>query len=578
MASTMGINITARDNTGKAFNSARKHAEGFKKDLGGIGAVAGGIGLASLVSKVTEFGKSSLDAFGNAASGASALQRQFGGSIEDASRLNAAFEMTGLDAATSQKAMKGLAGQLSIAGQQLDAYQSQQAAAALAHKTFNGRLGASASTFARLGVSIRTAEGGTVDMKTALLDTAEQFKNMPAGADKTALAVKLFGKAGLAMLPFLNKGKAGVEELMKSSDKLGTTLSDKDVKAAKASTMAKRELSHAVEGLQITVGRELYPMMTKFAQMLTDNVVPAVRSVLDWMKENKQTVVILAGVIGGLIVAHKAMAIATTLWKDAMLVWQTVQKVGTAIQWAFNAALEANPIGLVVAAIALFIGGIVLLFNKNKAFHDLVLKVWAAIKQYVQGFVDWFVKSALPWLKAAFIVISSVVVALWNTFTNAFGKIQTTVGSVVGWIHDKFNGLLDFFQGLGSTISGIFGSVWSGIKSTFKTMWNGLADILNTGIDGANLIPGVHISHVPHLAAGGVVSRPTLALIGEAGPEAVVPLSAARGGGAMLGGGTVVNVYVQGDTDPAGAARRIGALLDKGIASGTWKPSRLVTR
>jgi len=466
----------------------------------------------------------------------------------------------------------------SNANGQLTDYESKQYAAAAAHKPFNALLGGSAAAFARMGVNIRNAQGGTADMKTTLLDLAEQFKAMPAGADKTALAVKLFGKAGLAMLPFLNKGKEGVEELMNSSDKLGTTLSDKDVKAAKASTMAKRELNHAVEGLQITVGRELYPMMTKFAQMLTDNVVPAVRSVLDWMKENKQTVVILAGVVGGLIVAHKAMAIATTLWKDAMLVWQTVQKVGTGIQWAFNAALAANPIGLIVAAIALFVVGLVVLFNKNKTFHDLVLKVWAVIKQYIKGFVDWFIKSALPWLKNAFTVISGVVVALWNTFTTAFGKIQTTVGNVVGWIRNKFDGLLGFFRGLGSTISGIFSGVWSGIKSTFKTMWNGLAGILNTGIDGANHIPGVHISHVPYLAAGGIVTRPTLAMIGEAGPEAVVPLSAARGGGAMLGGGVTVNVYVQGDTDPAGAARRIGALLDKGIASGTWKPTKLVTR
>jgi hypothetical protein len=51
-----------------------------------------------------------------------------------------------------------------------------------------------------------------------------------------------------------------------------------------------------------------------------------------------------------------------------------------------------------------------------------------------------------------------------------------------------------------------------------------------------------------------------------------VPLG--RGGG----GFGSVNVYVQGDTDPVGAARRIAALLDAGIASGSVRPNRLVTR
>ena len=85
--------------------------------------------------------------------------------------------------------------------------------------------------------------------------------------------------------------------------------------------------------------------------------------------------------------------------------------------------------------------------------------------------------------------------------------------------------------------------------------------------------PGLDIN-IPRLATGGIVTSPTLAMIGEAGPEAVVPLPARRD---LLGSGVTVNVYVQGDTDPAAAAKRIGAILDRGIASGTWRPTRLVT-
>ena len=574
MAKDMSFLIKARDATKGAFTSAENNAHGLKKALHGIGTVAGGIGVAALGTKLLDFGKESIDAFGVAAASAGSLQRQIGGTVEDASRLQAAFSMSGVGSDVAAKAMKGLSVQLSNANGQLGAYESAQAAALAHHKNFNGTLGASAAAFARMGVSIRDSSGGTADMKTTLLNLADQFKSMPAGADKTALAVKLFGKAGLAMLPFLNKGKAGVEELMKSSDALGTTLSGKDVAAAKANTMAKREMNHAIEGLQIAVGRQLYPTLTAFTKLMTDKVVPVVREGIQWMQENKKTVAILAGVIGGLIIAHKAMSVATTLWKDATLVWQGVQKVATAMQWAFNAALDANPIGLVVIAIALFIGGLVLLFNKNKAFHDLVLKVWAAVKGAVGGVVTWFVNTALPWLSSAFGAIAKVVVGLWHTFSDAFGKVQGVVGNTVQWVKDKFHGLLDFFSGLGASISGIFSGVWSGIVTTFKTVWNHLADLWNGGANIANHIPGVSLPQIPHLAKGGIVNRPTIALIGEAGPEAVVPL----GKGGIGGGNVVVNITVAGDTDPVNAARRIGAILDKGIASGAWRPVRLATR
>ena len=67
---------------------------------------------------------------------------------------------------------------------------------------------------------------------------------------------------------------------------------------------------------------------------------------------------------------------------------------------------------------------------------------------------------------------------------------------------------------------------------------------------------------IPHLASGGIVTSPTLALIGEAGPEAVVPLNGKSGG---IGGGTTVNISVGNfwGGDPERAAREMGDLIIK---------------
>jgi len=62
---------------------------------------------------------------------------------------------------------------------------------------------------------------------------------------------------------------------------------------------------------------------------------------------------------------------------------------------------------------------------------------------------------------------------------------------------------------------------------------------------GHNIATGAStmLSMVPHFADGGIVTGPTLALIGESGPEAIVPLSGSRGGGSLGGfGGVVINI------------------------------------
>ena len=50
-----------------------------------------------------------------------------------------------------------------------------------------------------------------------LLETADKFKGLPNGVDKTAIALKLFGRSGKDMIPVLNLGSKGIQELQKKS-------------------------------------------------------------------------------------------------------------------------------------------------------------------------------------------------------------------------------------------------------------------------------------------------------------------------------------------------------------------------
>jgi hypothetical protein len=94
----------------------------------------------------------------------------------------------------------------------------------------NGEEGSAALN--ALGVSATDVHGQIRPTEQVLLDLADKFSAMPDGADKAALAVKLFGKEGLAIIPFLNQGREGITALMEEAQRLGLVMSEDVARAS----------------------------------------------------------------------------------------------------------------------------------------------------------------------------------------------------------------------------------------------------------------------------------------------------------------------------------------------------------
>lgn len=196
--------------------------------------------------------------------------------------------------------------------------------------------------------------------------------------------------------------------------------------------------------------------------------------------------------------AHRVATIASTVATNAQ----------AAAQRVLNLAMRANPIGLVVAAIALLVAGLVLAYNKSDTFRGMVNKVAGVM-------VDWK-----------------------NTALEAIGSYSATGGGILG----KLWKVVDVVGGLGATISAKAAGMWDGLKESFRSAINAIIgwwNNLSFSLDIPNKIPGLPDSfsistpNIPYLAEGGIVTRPTLAVVGEAGPEAVIPLDRLGGMGAQ---------------------------------------------
>ena len=254
---------------GGVLKNATAEAGGLKGMVGKVGigmAAMGAAAVAAGVAIAIKFGADSVATFKKVAGEVSKLKRVTGLTTEDASRLAFSFKQTGVDAEKGTKGMQILAKNLT------NAADGGKKAAAMAKL---------------LGTGFTDASGKVLPMSKLMPKLADRFASMPDGAKKTALAMKLFGKSGTDLLPFLNKGAAGMKELADKSDKFGNTLSDKQLDALKRSKAAQRDWDASMQGLQVTLGANLLPLLTQGAEMINQVAVPAFQGMAEWVHKNE---------------------------------------------------------------------------------------------------------------------------------------------------------------------------------------------------------------------------------------------------------------------------------------------------
>lgn len=122
-----------------------------------------------------------------------------------------------------------------------------------------------ALTFNELGISIFGANGKVKQADQALLEIADRFAQMTDGTEKSALAVKLFGKSGLELIPFLNEGARGITALTDEAEKLGLKLSTETGAAAEQFNDDLAKIAASLQG----IAYKLLPGLTSEFELLS---------------------------------------------------------------------------------------------------------------------------------------------------------------------------------------------------------------------------------------------------------------------------------------------------------------------
>lgn len=130
----------------------------------------------------------------------------------------------------------------------------------------NGGNSKAAQAFTALGISATNADGSLKSSTMVIGEIASRFENMEDGAQKTAIAMAIFGKSGADLIPILNSGKTGLAEMMAEADALGLTLDEKTGRAAEAFNDNLTRMDRIKDGLVLSITADLLPILEKLSE------------------------------------------------------------------------------------------------------------------------------------------------------------------------------------------------------------------------------------------------------------------------------------------------------------------------
>ena len=237
--------ITAVDQTRSAFDSIRGNLAKLGDESNRVKGLLAGLGVSLSVAGFATMIKSAIDA----ADHLNKLSQKIGISVEALSTLRFAAQLSDVSLETLQKGIKGL---------------SQNIAEA------NTGVGDGAQVFDALGISVKNADGSMKSTEAVLLQVADVFANLEDGAVKTALAVKLFSKSGMDMIPFLNQGAAGINQLTAEAERLGLKLTTETARSAEAFNDNLTALKASSSALGIALARDFLPELINITNAMRE--------------------------------------------------------------------------------------------------------------------------------------------------------------------------------------------------------------------------------------------------------------------------------------------------------------------
>ena len=538
----------------------------------GLGAEHAGH-MADVFAKTSTKTNTNVEMLGETMKYAAPVAHAFGASLEETAALTGIMANSGIKASAAGTALRS--GFLRLAGTSAKSTKAiEEMGLSLSEATAQQEEARAA--LASLGIAMDDTNGPR-KMGAIVRDLADRTKDMSKEQRLATLATIFGTNAASAWVAVIDQGPDALDQLTKELE------NSDGAAAAMAETMqnnargAMIRLQSATESVAISIGGTMLPTLAELGDSLA-NEAAYVSKVASEHPELTEAIIKTSFAVMGMVIAYKTIravyysvtaahaayklmmeservatmrnVIVSGIHRAGMIASSIAMYATAAAQWALNAAMSANPIGLVIIAIVALIAAFVWLGTHFQAVSDFCTSMWesptAAIIAFMAGPIGWLIYAAMG------LIANWDQVKAW--FTLLWEDPKAALSQFYDWVMSKLGGLFDWIS-----------EKWEWVRSIFSKP-------IQARVEGSATANGQSIQHN---AKGGIYGKGSfLTTFAEESAEAAIPINGTpraealwRQTGAMMGlfpgeGNSVIsvsapiNITVNGSAD-ASAVQQI---------------------
>lgn len=395
-----------------------------------------------------------------------------------------------------------------------------------------------AAAFEALGLSsVDMAKKMQTDAKGAIIEVLTALKGLDKDRQANVLS-DLFGKESIGAIAPLLSNLEGLQKnfsLVGDSSQYSGSMLKEYAARSKTAKNSMELLKNAGTATSIAIGDAMLPTL----KALTAELLPVVKIAHDFIQAHQDaitTAVKFAGAIVAAVIAVNAFVVVESTvmqvitgvkmvynWaKIAIIAFKNSQigatvatkayaaaaRVAQAAQWLFNAALSANPIGLVIMGLLALGAAVYWCYNHFEQVQSFCTSMWespaAAVIAFLTGPIGWL------------IYIGAGIIANWDTVKQWFITLWEDPGAAIDQFRSFASSKLDELYQKAQEI-------WNSIKAVFKDPIQAVVNFVKGGNTDA---AGAAGNPIPENAAGGIYARGAfLTSFAERSPEAAIPIN-----------------------------------------------------
>ncbi|MCQ2308212.1 MAG: phage tail tape measure protein, partial [Bacteroidales bacterium] len=322
-----------------------------------------------------------------------------------------------------------------------------------------------ATAMEALGISITNADGSMKPLAEVMEILRQKFDGL-GEAEQAQYAKQIAGQEAMSgLLAIVNAAPDDYEKLTEAvknsngaAEEMAATMQDN-----LGGDMT--QLGSKIEGVQIALYEKFEPAMRKGVEVLSKLV-----DGMSFLVEHSTAVVTALKAMGAGVAAYVAYTTAIKVMEGGWMALTVVQKAAAAAQWLLNAAMSANPIGLIIAAVAALVVAFIALWKNSEEFRNFWINLWEKVKEVTKTAIDavkGFFSGVIDWIKENW---QGLALFLVNPIAGAFKLIYDNVEGFRNVVDNAVSAVKGFFTGLWEGLVGGFKAAIDWIKENWQSM------------------------------------------------------------------------------------------------------------